>query len=154
MKRNFIELAACIALGLLAFYLYISFVGVMFTLTVKAFYLTRDFDQDMRKALFWPFIVSSDIITAIPVFLVIGSILGIIIKKFRWNWPLIVFLSFLSMFLFTDIGFSAPYQYEFMKFFSILVLTILFTKLGQSVKHNRQNLGVAAQQSSSQGFGD
>ena len=153
MKRNLIEILVGILIGAFAFYLYISFLGVMFVLTVKAFSLTRDLSQGLRKALFWPFIISSDLVTSIPVFLVIGSLFGAVIKEFNWHRPLIVFGAFFSMFLITDISLSAPYPYEILRFIVILLLIFSFTRLGFSLKNRRLNLKLMAQQDSSLGLG-
>ena len=146
MKQNVIEILTGILIGVIAFYLYISFLGVMFVLTVKAFSLLKDLDQGLRAALFWPFIISSDLVTSIPVFLVIGSLYGIIIKEFHWRHPLIVFCVFFSMFFITGLTFSAPYPYEILRFVVILLLIVLFTLLGLLVKNRRLKFKVMAQQ--------
>jgi hypothetical protein len=144
LKRNIIEISIGVLIGVIAYYLYISFLGVMFVLTVKAFSLTRKLNQGLRTALFWPFIISSDLVTSIPVFLVIGSLFGIVIKEFRWHHPFIVFCVFFSMFLISGIPFSAPYPYEILRFIVILLLIVSFIHLGLSVKNRRQRLKLMA----------
>lgn len=146
MKRNILEIAASIILGIIAFYLYIYFLEFMSTKTSKAFYyLTSILNQNLKMIMFWPFFVISDLVLSVPIFLSVGLFLSFIIEDFSLNRPFIVFCSFLLMFFMENIPFSSPFLVELFRYFAIFLLIVFFMKWGLSFKYRRRRLDFTTQ---------
>ena len=145
MKRNFIEIMVAILLGVVAFYLYAAFLGVVASYTyLHAFKFLKYIPHETRNLAFWSAVLTHDAIASVPVFLVIGVMLGFALKRYHWNRPIILFVSFVSsqffyLYVIAKIGLASAYYIETLRLMPPLIMITIFSKIGHKVKLNRFN---------------
>ena len=163
MTRNLIEIITGYVKGVIAFFVYVPFVGIVFSYTYHLYSLLKyvrcsEAPCILRSVVYWITLVIHDTIIALPIFFVFGAAFGLFIKKYHISRPLILSAGFFSgqfiyHMIYSELGYL-PYYVELAHAIPIILLFIVFTRMGQSAKLRRQSqkkMGLA-QQAGSQGI--
>jgi glycosyltransferase involved in cell wall biosynthesis len=150
MKRSLTEGIAAGILGWLAFKLYVPFVGIVFSYTIDIFHFLRYIPCNnppcaLRQMTYYAALVIHDTVLGLPIFFVFGSLFGMFIHKYHLSRPLILSLGFYCsqiyfLFVSTEFGFSLPWFIEIIRALPIMILFIVFTKVGHSIRIKQQAL--------------
>ena len=147
MTRTLIKIIVGYTKGVLAFIVYIPFVGIVFSITYGIYRLLKYVPCTqppctLRSIVYWAILVIHDTLLGLPVFFVFGTIYGLLISKYYISRPSALFLGFLSGWIiyhiyYSDFGFL-PLYVEAGRLVPIFIFFIIFVKMGHTVKLLRQ----------------